>query len=247
MPEALFINMGYPAWISNHQPSKMWDEITWTSPNFNGCTVEVWKWTSCFISHFIIDVNPFWLIRQTMLVKWASDSLWCIVSPVFCTCWQFLCRQNSKLKLLYTMNRLWSECTDAFCIGQKGLRQSESLCDWCLSPIKLAGILIPLQVCEKLPFMSKVPSIMYIIPDNKVHGANMGPIWGLQGSGGPHAGRMNLAMYPIVSDGTVSHHVVAIYQRKSRQRILNMAVKSIRQLITNKNDFESWVVIYKHK
>ena len=29
------------AWISNHMPSKMWDEITYPFLNFNGCTVEV--------------------------------------------------------------------------------------------------------------------------------------------------------------------------------------------------------------
>ena len=31
------------------------------------------------------------------------------------------------------------------------------------------------------------------IPDSKVHGANMGPIWGRQDPGGPHAGPMNFA------------------------------------------------------
>ena len=31
-----------PAWISNHIPSKMWDENTYPFPNFNGATVEVW-------------------------------------------------------------------------------------------------------------------------------------------------------------------------------------------------------------
>ena len=30
------------------------------------------------------------------------------------------------------------------------------------------------------------------IPDSKVHGANMGPIWGQQDPGGPHVGPMNL-------------------------------------------------------
>ena len=31
-------------------------------------------------------------------------------------------------------------------------------------------------------------------PDNKVHGANMGPIWGWQNPGGPHVGPMNFAI-----------------------------------------------------
>ena len=32
-------------------------------------------------------------------------------------------------------------------------------------------------------------------PDNKVHGVNMGPIWGRQGPGGPHVGPMNFAIW----------------------------------------------------
>ena len=34
-----------------------------------------------------------------------------------------------------------------------------------------------------------------IIPDSKVHGANMGPIWGRQDPGGPHIGPMNFAIW----------------------------------------------------
>ena len=50
------------AWINNHTPGKMWDEITYPFLNFNGCTVEVYKWISNFIQHFIMDViiNPCW-------------------------------------------------------------------------------------------------------------------------------------------------------------------------------------------
>ena len=35
------------------------------------------------------------------------------------------------------------------------------------------------------------------IPDNKVHGANMGPTWGWQDPGGTHAGPMNLAIWDV--------------------------------------------------
>ena len=35
---------------------KVWDEITYPFPNFNGFTVEVWEWVSNFIQHFIMDV-----------------------------------------------------------------------------------------------------------------------------------------------------------------------------------------------
>ena len=37
-----------------------------------------------------------------------------------------------------------------------------------------------------------------IIPDSKVPGANMGPIWGRQDPDGPHVGPMNFAIW----DGT---------------------------------------------
>ena len=32
-------------------------------------------------------------------------------------------------------------------------------------------------------------------PDSKVHGANMGPTWGLQDPGGPHEDPMNLVIW----------------------------------------------------
>ena len=32
-------------------------------------------------------------------------------------------------------------------------------------------------------------------PDSKVHGANMGPIWGRQDPGGPHIDPMNFAIW----------------------------------------------------
>ena len=34
-----------PAWISNHMLSQVWDEITYSFPNFYGCIVEVWVCT----------------------------------------------------------------------------------------------------------------------------------------------------------------------------------------------------------
>ena len=42
------------AWISNVMLGKVWDEITYPFPNFNGCTFEVWEWISNFIPHFIM-------------------------------------------------------------------------------------------------------------------------------------------------------------------------------------------------
>ena len=41
---------------------KVWDEIAYPFPNFNGCTVEVWEWISNFIPHFKMDIitYPCW-------------------------------------------------------------------------------------------------------------------------------------------------------------------------------------------
>ena len=45
-----------PPWISNLMPCKVWDEITYPFPNFNGATVEVWGCISNFTPHVIMDV-----------------------------------------------------------------------------------------------------------------------------------------------------------------------------------------------
>ena len=46
-------------------------------------------------------------------------------------------------------------------------------------------------------------------PDNKVHGANMGPIWGRQDPGGPHVGPTNFTVW-LIYHGPVSHIIVWI-------------------------------------
>ena len=39
-----------------HMSSLAWDEITYSFPNFNSATVEVWEWISNFNWHFMMDV-----------------------------------------------------------------------------------------------------------------------------------------------------------------------------------------------
>ena len=50
------------AWISNYIHFKVWGEMTYPFPNFNGCTVEVWEWISNFMPHFIghVITYPCW-------------------------------------------------------------------------------------------------------------------------------------------------------------------------------------------
>ena len=47
-------------------PSKVWDEISYPFPNFNGSTVEAWEWISNFIPHYIMDViaYPWWYLKH---------------------------------------------------------------------------------------------------------------------------------------------------------------------------------------
>ena len=45
-------NRGFPAWVGNHTPINVWNEIIYPFSNFNCCTIEVWEWISNFIKHF---------------------------------------------------------------------------------------------------------------------------------------------------------------------------------------------------
>ena len=52
---------------------------------------------------------------------------------------------------------------------------------------------------------TKIAPILF--PDSKVHGANMGPIWGRQDPGGPHVGPMNFAIWVHNYHSTAIHMV----------------------------------------
>ena len=51
------------------------------------------------------------------------------------------------------------------------------------------------------------------IPDSKVHGTNMGPIWGRQDPGGPHVGLMNFAIW----DGMETHSALLALSQENPQ------------------------------
>ena len=68
-----------PAWISNNMPCKVWDEITYPFPNYNGSTVEVWEWISNFIPHFILDVITYRILIHTRIKVYPPGSTTCTV------------------------------------------------------------------------------------------------------------------------------------------------------------------------
>ena len=53
----------------------------------------------------------------------------------------------------------------------------------------------PYLDCESKRWVVCCELKVWSIPDSKVHGANMGPIWGWQDPGGPHVGPMNFAIW----------------------------------------------------
>ena len=69
------------------------------------------------------------------------------------------------------------------------------------------------------------------IPDSKVHGANMGPIWGRQDPGGPHVGPMNFAIFAITSivNGRLDDATITfiMYNNSSTQHAIQWQCNSI--------------------
>ena len=51
------------------------------------------------------------------------------------------------------------------------------------------------SLCRCIIITKAIELLAATIPDSKIHGANMGPIWGRQDPGGPHVGPMNFAIW----------------------------------------------------
>ena len=59
-PGALLLELTLiPAWKSNHMPSKVWDEITYSCLHLNGCIIGVGEWISNFIPNIIIGASTY--------------------------------------------------------------------------------------------------------------------------------------------------------------------------------------------
>ena len=61
------------AWINNNEHHKVWNEITYPFPNFNGCTSEVWEWIRNSTSYFKMDVITYPNFGITL--EWSSHNL----------------------------------------------------------------------------------------------------------------------------------------------------------------------------
>ena len=60
--------------------------------------------------------------------------------------------------------------------------------------------ILSLKFVPKGPFKN-IPALVQIIPDSKVHRANMGPTWVLSAPRGPHVGPMDLAIWDGLAPG----------------------------------------------
>ena len=77
--------------------------------------------------------------------------------------------------------------------------------------------------------LTHIKLLNYGFPDRKVHGANMGPIWGRQDPGGPHAGPMNFAMWvniqvliPHVVCSNILYEVLTLWCRATHMCVGNL-------------------------
>ena len=59
---------------------------------------------------------------------------------------------------------------------------------------KLKPVILP-EICTACP--NSTVRDVNDSPESKVHGANMGPIWGRQDPVGPHVGFMNFAIWEV--------------------------------------------------
>ena len=58
----------------------------------------------------------------------------------------------------------------------------------------------------------------FTIPDSKVHGANMGPIWVQEDTGGPHVGPMSLAIWDVMR--TIHRQSLRSHLKMKKKKVL---------------------------
>ena len=67
-----------------------------------------------------------------------------------------------------------------------------------LKEIEVYNTRLSTKQLKEVPWSAFIVIFYCIIPDSKVHGANMGPIWGRQDQGGSHVGPLNFAIWDAI-------------------------------------------------
>ena len=70
------------------------------------------------------------------------------------------------------------------------------------------------------------------IPDSKVQGANMGPIWGRQVPGGPHVGPVNFAIWVTLPHALCPVHIHGFMLRFLTDRQIRKSIRILHDLVT---------------
>ena len=125
-----------------------------------------------------------------------SNTTWWRHQMEILSTWLAICAGNSPVSGEFPAQRPVTRILDVFfdlCLNKRLRKQSWGR--W------FETLLCPVwRNCNKFDCRSATmdtPStnLQLRVPDSKVHGANMGPIWGRQDPGEPHVGPMNLAIW----------------------------------------------------
>ena len=76
-------------------------------------------------------------------------------------------------------------------------------------------------------------------PESKIHGANMGPIWGRQGPGGPHVGHMSFVIWEINAKQVQDLHGIKLLSHRECLTKL----QSYGQIVVNSNRSDIHVLL----
>ena len=89
--------------------------------------------------------------------------------------------------------------------------------------------------CKNVTWASWCMNPWKLDPDNKVHGANMGPIRDRQDPGGPHVGPMNLAIWGLFS---------SLFRLTWTKKTWKPTVQAIFHWNINLSELRFWKVIF---
>ena len=155
--------------------------------------------------------------NKTEVMRWDQPSRPNVNFSSFLFLLQYVIQGYVRLRLFLTNLNMWSKECGAH--WRRGDVDHRGISELSRTAIKHKS---PIHVFRKRPHRTTtwntlefdlgtafVDRSLLVIPDSKVHGANMGPIWGRQDPGGRHVGPINFAIWDVTTSlkpcSTVSH------------------------------------------
>ena len=125
--------------------------------------------------------NRPWLLHWNLVILWFNITSYCTAMKKRNNSVVWTHERNLQLfAKCYTMNTRWWEIHIHRCYSLANISYAP-IC-MCKNDQRIC--------CHK----TSASHLFEVIPDSKVHGANMGPTWVLSAPAGPHVGPMNLAI-----------------------------------------------------